>query len=159
MVRRRKPTASALRSLTIAELQNLLDAKVDQERKRLPALEEKRDELAERLEEIETEIAAIRGSAPARRGAAKRRGRKPGRPAGKSKGTIRSKRGGKTTIPAAIHQVLESAGKPMKAVDIRNAILQKKLIKGVKKSFPMQVSHALSVHKEFKKKGRGVYSL
>ena len=63
------------------------------------------------------------------------------------------------TIPAAIHKVLEEAGAPMKSVDIRNAILKQKLIKGVKKSFPLQVSHALSVHKEFKKKDRGVYSL
>jgi len=158
MVRRRKLTMT-LKNLSIADLQALLEKKRSQERKKLPALQRKRDKLASQLEGIDTVIAAISGPAPSRRGAAKRRGRKPGRPAKKGTGTIRAKRGGKMTIPAAIHQVLEQAGKPMKAVDIRNAILKQKLVKGVKKSFPLQVSHALSVHKEFKRKGRGVYSL
>lgn len=63
------------------------------------------------------------------------------------------------TIPAAIQQVLSDAAKPMKSSDIRDAILKKKLIKGTKKSFPAQVNIALNKHKEFKKKGRGLYSL
>jgi hypothetical protein len=158
MVRRRKSTSS-LKSLTIADLQALLEKKVAQERKNLPSLQKKRDKLASQLEEIDAAIAAIGGSAPSRRGAAKRRGRKPGRPAKKGTGTIRAKRGGKMTIPAAIHQVLEEAGKPMKASDIRDAIIEKKLIKGRKKSFAAQVNMALSKRKAFKKKERGVYSL
>jgi len=72
---------------------------------------------------------------------------------------FRAKRGGKMTIPAAIHQVLSNSKKPMRPVEIRNAILERKLIKNVKKSFSIQVSHALSSHKEFKKKGRGLYSV
>jgi hypothetical protein len=154
MVRRRKSTTT-LRSLSIADLQALLEKKISQERKKLPALQKKRDKLASQLEAIDAEIAAIGGSAPSRRGAAKRRGRRPG----KATGTIRAKRGGKMTIPAAIHQVLEKAGKPMKSADIRDAIIKQKLIKGRKKSFAAQVNIALNRHKVFKKKGRGVYSL
>jgi hypothetical protein len=63
------------------------------------------------------------------------------------------------TIPAAIQQVLQEAGEPMKAADIKDAILKKKLIKKPKKSFAAQVNMALSKHKAFKKKARGVYSL
>lgn len=152
MVRRKRRTQTTLTSLSIAEIQSLLEKKISQERKRLPALEKKRDKLASQLEELDSKIAAIRGSAPARRG-------RPGRRTRKGAGAIRAKRGGKTTIPAAIHQVLEAAGKPMKAIEIRDAILKKKLIKGVKKSFAAQVNIALGKHKEFKRKGRGVYSL
>jgi hypothetical protein len=123
MVRRRKSTTT-LRSLSIADLQALLEKKISQERKKLPALQKKRDKLASQLE-----------------------------------ATIRAKRGGKMTIPAAIHQVLEKAGKPMKSADIRDAIIKQKLIKGRKKSFAAQVNIALNRHKVFKKKGRGVYSL
>lgn len=152
MVRRgRKPTSS-LKSLSITDLQALLEKKLTQERRKLPALQNKRDNLASKLEAIDAEIAAI-GGAPT----AKRRGRKPGRRGGRAKGAIRATRGGKMTIPAAIQQVLEQAGKPMKAVDIKDAILKQKLIKGIKKSFAAQVNIALGRH--FRKKERGVYSL
>jgi hypothetical protein len=157
---RRRPSTNQLKKLTIAELQALLDKKISQERKKLPRLQNKRDNLASQLEEIDAEIAAIEGSASSGRGAAKRRGRKPGRRGRKAvAGSIRAERAGKMTIPAAIHQVLQDAGKPMRAVDIRNEILNRKLIKGTKKSFPAQVNIALGKHKEFKKKGRGLYSL
>ncbi|MCA9445368.1 MAG: hypothetical protein KC964_31555 [Candidatus Omnitrophica bacterium] len=46
-------------SLTIAELQDLLDQKVAQEKKKLPALRKKRDKIASQLEEIEKEIAVL----------------------------------------------------------------------------------------------------
>lgn len=153
MVRRgKRKSTSSLKSLSIADLQALLEKRISKERKKLPTLQAKRDKLASQLEEIDAEIAAIGGSAPA-----KRRGRKPGRRGGRAKGAIRATRGGKMTIPAAIQQVLEEAGKPMKGVDIKNAILKQKLIKGVKKSFAAQVNIALGRH--FRKKGRGVYTL
>lgn len=158
MVRRRKST-STLSSLTIADLQALLEKKVSQERKKLPALQKKRNKLASQLETIDAAIAAIGGSVPARRGAAKRRGRKPSRRGRRDGGTIQATRGGKVTIPAAIHQVLEQAGTAMKSSEIRDTILKNKLIKGAKKSFAAQVNIALNKYKQFKKKGRGVYSL
>ena len=80
-------------------------------------------------------------------------------PTKKTTAKKRTGRRGGMTIPQAIHRVLSDAGKPMKAVDIRNAIIERKLVKSVKKSFPTQVSIALSKRKEFKRKGRGVYGL
>jgi hypothetical protein len=158
VVRRRKSPKS-LTNLSIAELQDLLEKRIARERKKLPALQKKRDKLAGQLEEINTAIVAIEGSEPSRRGAVKRRGGKPGKRTSKITGTFRETRGGKMTIPAAIHKVLEEAGTPMKSSEIRDAILKKKLTKGAKKSFPAQVNIALNRRKEFKKKGRGVYSL
>jgi hypothetical protein len=156
MVRRTKSTTS-LKNLSIADLQELLEKRIAQELKKLAALQKKRDKLAGQLEDIDAAIAAIGGSAPARRGAAKRRGRKPGRRGRRAKSTIRAERAGKMTIPGSIHQVLSEAGKPMKSSEIQETILKKKLIKKPKKSFSAQVNMALAKH--FKKKGRGVYSL
>ncbi|MCA9445369.1 MAG: hypothetical protein KC964_31560 [Candidatus Omnitrophica bacterium] len=63
------------------------------------------------------------------------------------------------TIPAAITKVLSDSSEPMTTEAIRNAIKDQKLIKRISKSFGQQVAFALSKHKEFKRKGRGLYSL
>ncbi|MCA9427682.1 MAG: hypothetical protein KC994_21560, partial [Candidatus Omnitrophica bacterium] len=195
-----RPKAS---SLTIAELQDLLDQKVAQEKGKLPSLRKKRDKLASQLEEIEKEIAVLEIGGPAKPTTRSKRGRKPGRKPKKAgtakattgakkvakkggrkpvttkkaakkkktasvkkkggrkpaaKKTTVSKRIGKMTLPAAITKVLSESTEPMTTEAIRNAIKDQKLIKRFSKSFQQQVGIALSRHKEFKRKGRGLYS-
>lgn len=166
--------------LSLIELQELLAERIEMEQKRLPKLKQKRDELAEQLEEIDKEIGVLEMSGVSATPARTKRGRKPGpkakaravtakktsgakrgRKPGAKKGTRRSsgKRGNKMTIPAAITKVLSESTEPMTTEAIRNAIKDQKLIKRISKSFGQQVGIALSKHDEFKRKGRGLYSL
>jgi len=164
---RKEPAPRALKDLSIAELRELLTKKIAQEQKRLRPLKVKRSKLEAEIEKIDAEIAEIEGVAPPRRKGRprmseavkkppKRRGRPPIQ-AGAPKATRR--RGGRVTIPQAIATVLSSAGKPMSVTEIRETILKQKLIPKISKSFGTQVAIALSKREEFKRVGRGMYSL
>jgi hypothetical protein len=167
--RKRQSTPS---ELSIAELQELLEKKVSEESKKLPQLKKRQADLQGELDSLDAEIRAIEGIspsaakiAPKKRGpkaGAKRRGRataKATKPAAKKAAKRRAGKSGKMTVAMAIHKVLEEAGKPMKAQEIKDAIWEKGLLSNYSKSFPQQVAIALSKGKEFKKVERGVYSL
>lgn len=179
MVRRKAGGLSALKKLSTSELRELLEARLAQERKRLPALRAKSAKLAKEIAKIDAEIAAIEGTAPAAKKPVRRKKRvarkaapKPApaakkakakrRPAKKAakKAAKKVARGGKrVTLPMAITQVLSDAGKPLSLAEIRAAIIKKKLLANISKSFPVQVAITLGRHKEFKRVGKGVYSL
>jgi hypothetical protein len=167
--RKRQSTPS---ELSIAELQTLLKEKIAEEAKRLPQLKKRQSDLQSELDSVDAEIRAIEMISPSdAKPAPKKRGPKPGakrrgRPAGKSAKSASKKtpkrragKGGKMTLPMAIHKVLEEAGKPMKAAEIKDAIQKQGLLSNYSKSFPQQVAISLSKGKEFKKVERGVYSL
>lgn len=179
MVRRTSPKA-ALTELSIAEIRALLEKKLAQDRTRLTSLKAKRSKVASQLQKLESEIAAIEGAKPIRRRVAKKRAvavkrvvkkaaKRKAKPAKKAaaKRQVKTKvarkkitkRGGRVTLPQAIGQVLKAAGKPMRLSEIKEAIIQQKLLANISKSFSLQVSHALGSHKEFKKVERGVYTL
>jgi len=148
-----------LKQLSASELQELLAWKVEQERKKLPALKERRDRLSGEIESLKAEIAAIEGAGGSARSAPLAPSVAPSR---RGRGAARrrpSYRAGRLTLPAAITQVLGDAGKPMAVADVIQAILDKQLIPKPARSFAQQVRIALIRHKEFKRKGRGVYSL
>ena len=130
----------------------------------LRSLKSKRAKIAEELAQVENEIAAVEGpvarpSAPpkdvappkAKRGRKKRAKRAPAQEKVQQKGRI--------TLPQAIAEVLTASGGAMKAVDIRDAIIKQKLLPKISKSFAGQVAMALSTRKEFKRVGRGTYSM
>ena len=70
-----------------------------------------------------------------------------------------TRKGGRVTLPQAIAQVLKSAGEPQSPKEIREAILAQKLIPKVSKSFATQVANALSKRDEFKRVGKGTYTM
>jgi hypothetical protein len=171
MVRINTGGLSALKKLSTSELRELLEARLVQERKRLPALQAKSAKLAKEMAKIDAEIAAIEGTAPAavrparrmakavRKAAPKpmpaaKRARAKGRPAKRV-----ARGGGRVTLPVAIEQVLSEAGKPLSLAEIRDAIIRKKLLANISKSFPVQVAITLGRHREFKRVGKGIYSL
>ena len=151
---------------TIAELQELLEQKIAKERTKLPALETKREKLTAELEALNNLIALISGTPPSESSTSaqpslKKTGSKRGRKPGTKNAAKRQTRsvGGKLSLPAAIHKVLEDAGEPMTTEAIRAAIKDQKLIKKISPSFDQQVRIALSRLDEFKRVGRGLYSL
>jgi hypothetical protein len=171
MVRRITGGLSALKKLSTSELRALLEARLEKERKRLPALQAKSAKLAKEIAKIDAEIAAIEGTAPAAAKPAKRKARavrkaapKPAPAAKKAKAKAKPAKkaasGGKrVTLPMAIEQVLAEAKKPLALAEIRGAIIKKKLLANISKSFPVQVAITLGRHKEFKRVGKGIYSL
>lgn len=162
--------ASALK-LTLVELRNLYEELAGKERKRLPALKAKQAKLSSALAEVTQEIEAIEGPAPAparrgrRKGAPAKRG--PGRPkkaaaaksTGKPRGPRASRKGRQITLRAAAAEVLSKAKGTMSPQEVHDAILGQKIFSNVSKSFHQQVNRTLSVNPEFKRRGRGKYSL
>ena len=176
MVRKSTGGLSALKKLSTSELRDLLEARLAQERKRLPALRAKSAKLAKEIAEIDAEIAAIEGTAPAaekpakpKRKAVRKAARKSapaakkakkakGRPAKKTAKKA-ARRGERVTLPMAIEQVLSEAGEPQSLSEIREAIIKKKLLPNISRSFPVQVAITLGRYKQFKRVGKGIYSL
>ena len=70
---KRTNTKAALKGMSTAELKDLLDKKLAQDRKRLTSLKAKRAKVAARLKEVESAIAAIEGPKPKRRRAPKKK--------------------------------------------------------------------------------------
>jgi hypothetical protein len=93
--------------------------------------------------------------------------RRPGRPkksaaitpTGKPRGPKGMRKGRNITLRQAAAEVLSKAGKPMGPSEVGRAILDQEIFTKVSKSFGQQVNRTLSVNPEFKKVGRGQYSL
>jgi hypothetical protein len=93
--------------------------------------------------------------------------RRPGRPkqsaaakpTGKPRGPKGKRKGRNITLRQAAAEVLSLAGKPMGPSEVGRAILDQRIFTKVSKSFGQQVNRTLSVNSEFKKVGRGQYSL
>lgn len=155
---RRTVSTSELNEISLFELQSILSKKLAEAQSKLPTLIARRDRIQSELVELNAEIESLSGETSSPAAAPAKRGRKPGRPK-KTTGTKRNPRSGKMTLPLAIQQVLEDAGKPMGLGEIRQAILEKGLVKKPTKSFQAMVSMALSKGEQFEKVDRGVYSL
>lgn len=69
------------------------------------------------------------------------------------------KEGGEMTLRQAISSVLSDANAPLAPSEIRDLIIEKKLISRVTPSFHQQVTGTLSRNPEFKRIGKGKYSL
>jgi len=153
----RKPSA---KNLTLQEIQDLLEQKIAEERKKLPKLTAKRDRLQADLDEINEQIAAIEGSAgPAPKKRGRKPGRKPGRAAkGKARGPRRS-RSGRVTLPQAIEKILAKSSEPMSPNQITAKIQRSKHPSAESKSLRLQVTTTLSKRDEFERVGRGQYQL
>jgi colicin import membrane protein len=69
------------------------------------------------------------------------------------------KEGGDLTLRQAIANVLSESTSPLAPSEIRDVIIQKKLISRITPSFHQQVTGTLSRNPEFKRIGKGKYSL
>lgn len=69
------------------------------------------------------------------------------------------KEGGALTLRQAIANVLSDSSAPLAPSEIRDIILQKKMIPRITPSFHQQVTGTLSRNAEFKRVGKGKYSL
>jgi hypothetical protein len=69
------------------------------------------------------------------------------------------KEGGELTLRQAIANVLSESTSPLAPSEIRDVIIQKKLIARITPSFHQQVTGTLSRNPEFKRIGKGKYSL
>lgn len=69
------------------------------------------------------------------------------------------KEGGAMTLRQAITNVLSESSAPLAPSEIRDIILQKKMIPKITPSFHQQVTGTLSRNAEFKRVGKGKYSL
>jgi HB1/ASXL restriction endonuclease-like protein with HTH domain len=167
---RKQSSAQLLKSLSLADLREVLEQKLAVDAKRVAVLRSKRDRMTEQLAEVDNEIAVIEGpaakpSAPpkppappkAKRARTKKAVKKT--TAKKVAATTSTRKGGRVTIPQAIAQVLKAAGKPLSVKEIRETILTQKLIAKISKSFGVQVAIALSKRDEFKRVGKGMYSM
>jgi HB1/ASXL restriction endonuclease-like protein with HTH domain len=165
---RKQSSAQLLKSLSLADLQELLEKKVAEDAKRVAVLKTKRAKIAEQLAQVENDIAVIEG--PASSAAPKKIVRKKGKKARTKRAAKKTtakkvaakkstRTGGKLTIPQAIAQVLKAAGKPQSVKEIRETILAQKLISKISKSFGVQVAIALSKRDEFKRVGKGTYTM
>jgi len=147
---------TALSKLSISELQELLNKKLSQERKRLPKLKAKRKTLQAQLDELNQEIEAIGGAPPKRRKVV--RNKRVGRPAAKKR--TEKKRGTKrVTLPEALAAILSKAKGPMSPVQLANQIKKRRHPSAKSKSLRLQITTALSKRPEFKRVGRGQYQL
>ncbi|MCG3179322.1 MAG: hypothetical protein BIFFINMI_01656 [Phycisphaerae bacterium] len=143
---------SALSLLPIADLEAALAAK----NRQLSALRAERTQVVGRLAAIDREIARLAG---VRTG---KPGRKPG-PAPKAKakavkGGRRAARGPRAgnTLGNKLHEILSAAGKPMRLLDVLEAV-RKSDYPTKSKYLRSQVSQTLSRDKRFRKVRRGVY--
>lgn len=150
--------AVELNQISLFDLQSILSRRITEAQTRLPTLISRRNRIQLELVELNAEIESLSGEAPSPVRAPAKPGRKPGHTK-KAVETKRTGRSGKTTLPLAIRQVLEEAGKPMNLAEIREAILEKGLVKNPKKSFPAMVGMALNKGERFRKVDRGVYEL
>lgn len=157
MVRNTFSTAD-LNEISLSDLQSILSRRIAEAQSKLPTLQARRDRIEAELAELESEIDSVSGPASSAPVTRTERGRKPGRPR-RNAGAKRTPRSDKMTLPKAIQKVLEDAGKPLNLAEIREAILEKGLVKKPTKSFPAMVSMALSKGEQFVKVDRGVYAL
>ena len=151
----RKPSA---KNLSLLEIQELLESKIEQEKKKLPKLIERRDALQEELDDLNKLIDTLGGS----QAAPKKRGRRPGaKKAAKKRGRRAGGRGGKgrVTLPDAIADILSKSGEAMSPNDITAIIAKSKHPSAKSSSLRLQVTTALSKRPEFKLVGRGQYQL
>lgn len=147
-----------LNEISLSDLQSILSRRIAEAQSRLPTLVARRDRIHTELDELNAEIESLSGPASSAAVTPTERSRKPGRPR-KNAGTKRTPRSDKMTLPKAIQQVLEDAAEPMSIGEIREALLEKGLVKKPKKSFPAMVGMALIMGEQFKKVDRGVYAL
>lgn len=130
-------------SLGIGELEAVLQRK----RTELADLQKQREQLLAELASVDGRIAALGpDSKPARRG-----GRRP-----KVKG--RSGPRGGNTLGNALAGILQSAGKPMKLLDIVGAV-EKSDYPSKSKHLRSMISQTLSRDSRFRKVRRGTYKL
>lgn len=167
MAARKASVKTLIKSLSIADLQEIIERKAAEEKKRLPELRARLSELESEIAEVEAEIGAIEsasGAAPKRRPgrppkkkAGRRRG--PGRPKAK-RGAKRGKRTKrKTTLREAIATALGQQKKAMSPAQVRDAILDQNLYGKPTKTFYQQIVIRLSQSPEFVSVGRGQYKL
>lgn len=165
---------SMIEKLSLADLQALVAAKIEEQRKRLPALLARRERLQSELNDLNEEIALLDGgSSPAPRAKAGRKKtgkRGPGRPRGSAKASKASapakapkrgagrKAGGKrVTLPQALLKLLQGSSKPMSPNDLCAAIAKSNHPSAKSPSLRLQVTTALSKRPEFTRVGHGLY--
>ena len=156
----RKPST---KNLSLLEIQEMLDQKIAQERKKLPKLIAKRDSLQEELDEVNQTIETLGGEGAApkkRRGRAAKKGpKKAAKKTAKKRGGRRGggKGKGRVTLPEAIANVLSQSEAPMSPNEITSIIQKSKHPSAKSSSLRLQVTTALSKRPEFKRVGRGQY--
>jgi hypothetical protein len=140
---KRRTRRSTVETMPIDQLEAVLD------RRKREALQQERRELADRLAEVERELAEL-GAAPAKRGRKKKAAKKKGR-------GRKGPRGG-ATLGNKLAQILGGAGGPMKLVDIVQAV-EKSDYSSKSKYLRSMINQTLSKDSRFKKVRRGTYKL
>ena len=144
----------SVKDLSLDEIRQMLETKIEQEKKKLPSLIEKRDRLQEELDQVNRTIETLGGTVsapkPAGRPASKRVAKKRGPRAGK---------GGRMTLPQAIVEILSKSDGPMSPNEITTIVQKSKHPSAKSESLRLQVTTALSKRPEFKRVGRGQYQL
>lgn len=165
---------SIIEKMSLAELQALVAAKIEEQRKRLPTLLSRRERLQAELNAVNEEIALVEGGeAPARRAKAGRKKtgkRGPGRPRGSAKalkaeapakaprrGAGRKAGGKRVTLPQALLKLLQGSSKPMSPNELCAAIAKSNHPSAKSPSLRLQVTTALSRRPEFTRVGHGLY--
>jgi len=168
MVRRNMGLKALLKKLSAADLRELLEAKAEQERKKLPKLRQRLEKLQAQVDQLNGEIAAIEGvsggAAVGRRGpraGARRVAGRTGRPAAPAEGAPRRRGRGrrKISLREAIVQVLSGAKKPMGPAEIRDELIRTNLYGEPTKTFYQQIVIRLSQSPDFVSLGKGKYKL
>jgi hypothetical protein len=143
-----------------------LRRELEQKETLLNKLQAQRGAVVRQLAGIDRTIAQLLGTTAsvevvAPRGRGGRRGRPPGRPAkvvAKPAAKADGRKLRRGSLPAYIVQVLEQAGKPMRAVEIQKAVL-KAGYKTDSKDFYGIVATALRNPRRFQNVSRGLYRL
>lgn len=154
---------SIARQLSENEIKELMRLKKTGDKKTI-ALQKKRDKIAAQLADIDAQLAALLGEAPA---AAPRRGR-PAKKAGAAKtaagarktGKRRAGKGGRTNLSAAVREVFARAGGPLKAREVVAALPEAGIKVKNEADMRKRISVVLASQKNhFEQVSRGVYQL
>jgi hypothetical protein len=137
----------------LAELRRL----VSQAEQRVRQLCDREEALVAELEAVRSELMVIAGGAAGRPRAAKTAAKRGRRPGGKRRGRKGSGPGGKT-VTQALAEILRSAGKPMRVVEL-TAALRKSKFPTKSKNLEKMVQIMLNGSDLFRRVRRGVYAV